>query len=87
MGAYNWSMRHASMILFIVSVVLFLIGFGQAVLALKNTASDSFIGGEPISGRIASFLIFLTGTFTALAAAAVPFIGAVAINRWDRRNE
>ncbi|MDQ2878120.1 MAG: hypothetical protein M3R41_03465 [Pseudomonadota bacterium] len=74
------------MILFLVSLVLFLIGFGQAVLGLKNTAGESMIAGEPVSAGVISFLLFLSGTFTSLAAAAVPFIGAVAINRWDRRN-
>lgn len=86
MGIYNWSMRHASMILFAVSAALFIIGFGQAILALKNTVGDTMVGGQPISAGLASFLIFLSGTFSALAAAAVPFIGAVAIDRWDRRN-
>lgn len=86
MGAYNWSMRHASMILFVISAVIFLIGFGQAVVSLNNTVGETAFGGQTISAGLASFLIFLSGTFTSLAAAAVPFIGAVAVNRWDRRS-
>lgn len=85
MGAYKWSMRHASMILFMVSGGLFLIGFGQAVLALKNFGSGTMIGGEPIGAGLASFLVFLSGTFTALSSAAIPFLGAVIIERWDRK--
>jgi uncharacterized membrane protein (DUF485 family) len=86
MGIYNWSMKRASVILFVISAVIFLIGLGQALLALKNTAGDAIIGGEPISVGVMSFLMLLTGTFTALSSAAIPFIGAVAIDRWDRRN-
>lgn len=83
---YNWSMRHASKILFIVSIVIFLIGFGQALLALKNASGDAIIAGESVGAGLMSFLILLTGTFSALGAAAIPFIGAVAIHRWDRRS-
>lgn len=79
-------MRHASMILFVVSAVIFLIGLGQAVMALKNAVGGSFIAGEPMSSGLVSFLMFLSGTFAAFGGAALPFLGAVAINRWDRRN-
>jgi hypothetical protein len=86
MNIYKWSMRHASMILFVISAVIFLIGLGQAILALKNTGGDAIVSGEPISAGLMSFLMLLTGTFTALSSAAIPYIGAVFINRWDRRN-
>ena len=85
MGAYNWSMRHASLILFFISAVLFLIGLGQALVAVKNAAANTMIGGQPIAAGLGSFLIFIGGTFAALSSAAIPFIGAVAINRWDQR--
>ncbi|GAA4009034.1 hypothetical protein GCM10022280_02290 [Sphingomonas swuensis] len=76
------------MTLFIVSFVIFLIGFGQALLALKNTSGNSgLVMGEPISERVEHLLLFVTGTFAALTSAALPFMGAVAIERWDRRNQ
>ncbi len=86
MGVYKWAMRHASMILFLIGAVIFLIGFGQAVLAIKNAGAETSIGGEMISARLTSLLLFLTGTFAALSSAAIPFIGAVVIDRWDRQN-
>lgn len=86
MKIYRAAMRNASMILFLISAVVFLIGFGQALVAVQNTAGSSGLSGEPISERVADLLMFLTGTFAALSSAAVPFIGAVAIERWDRRS-
>ncbi|MBO9622872.1 MAG: hypothetical protein J7500_09195 [Sphingomonas sp.] len=83
MGIYRWSMKHASMVLFVISAGIFLIGFGQALLLLKDTGGDSVIGGKPISAELTSILMFLLRTFGTLSSAAIPFIGAVAINRWD----
>jgi len=85
MNVYGWAMRHASVILFAVSFFIFLIGFGQAVLALENTGTSTMIGGEQISASVVSLLFFLSGTFSALSAAAIPFIGAVAVDRWDKK--
>ena len=85
MRVYNSAMRHASMILFFIAVVIFLISFGYSLLTINNGAETS-IGSELISAKLASLLLFLTSTFTALSTAVIPFIGAVAINRWDRQN-
>lgn len=75
MNVYGWAMRHALVIVFAISFVLFLIGIGQAVLALNTGGTGTLIGGEQISASLASFLLFLSGTFSALSAAAIPFIG------------
>lgn len=86
MRVYKWSMKYASVILFVISAVIFLIGLGQALFALKSSGGEAVVAGEPIGAGLMSFLLLLTGTFTALSSAAVPFLGAVAIDRWDRRN-
>jgi hypothetical protein len=86
MRAYHWAMRHASMILFYVSAVLFLIGLGNAVLVLKSTSDYFGTAGQAGGSGIASLLSFFANTFAALSSAAIPFLGAVAVNRWDRKN-
>ena len=83
MGVYRWAMRHASMILFVTAAAIFFIGIGQALLSLNNGAETSF-GGEVVSAKLTSVLLFLTSAFAALFSAAIPFIGAVAIHRWDQ---
>ncbi|MEP9359833.1 hypothetical protein [Sphingomonas sp. KR3-1] len=60
--------------------------FGQALLALKNAGHAAIIAGEPISSAPMFFLSMLTGTLAALSKAVLPFLGAVLINRWNRRN-
>ncbi len=85
MGFYKWAMRHASIILFVVSAAIFFISIAHALLSLNNGAETSF-GGEVISAKLASVFLFLSSIFAALSSAAIPFIGAVAIDRWDRQN-
>jgi hypothetical protein len=85
MSIYKWAMRHASVILFVISAAIVLIGFGQALLGIGGSGGETSIGGEPVSAKLVSLLVFFTGVFTALVSAAIPFIGAVVIHRWDRR--
>ena len=85
MSVYTWSMKHASVILFFVAAVIFLISFGYSVLSINNGAETS-IGSQLISAKLTSLLLFLSSTFTALSTAVIPFIGAVAIDRWDRQD-
>ena len=86
MSIYKWAMRHASMILFLISAAIILTGFGQALLGIGNSGGETSIGGEPVSAKLVSLLMFFTGVFTALVSAAIPFIGAVVIHRLDRQN-
>jgi hypothetical protein len=81
---YSWSMRHGSHILFALSAVLFLIGFGQALVSLQNTVGESYIAGERVSEGALQWVMFMTGALTALSTAVFPFIGALVIHRWDR---
>ena len=85
-AVHDWSMKHASAVLHGISVVLFLIGTGQAVLAMKTTVGNTLVGGAPVGAGFASFLVFLSGTFSALSSAAIPFIGAAFLHRWDAKN-
>ena len=85
MGFYKWAMRRGSVILFLASAFISLIGLAHAMFATRNTASPN-IGGALASDKLASLLLFLSSAFDALALASIPFIGAVIINRWDRQN-
>ena len=85
MSFHKWAMRHASMILFVTAAAIFFISIAHALLSLNNGAETSF-GSEVISAKLASVFLFLSSIFAALSSAAIPFVGAVAIDRWDRRN-
>lgn len=80
---YLWCMRNGSQLLFALSVVLFVIGFGQALLSLRNTVGQSLVAGEAVSEGVMEWLLFLNATLSAFGYAILPFIGAVAIHRWD----
>jgi len=81
---YRWAMQNAAPALFVVAAVLFLIGLGQALLGLKNTLGEAVFVGQPVSQGVAQWLLFLSGTFTAISSAVIPFAAAAALYRWDR---
>ena len=81
MSLYRWSMKAASRILFWISAVLFTLGILQAFYVLK----ESVFSEGPAAIGVAALLLVLNGT--SLGAAVLPFIGAVAIERWDRRSQ
>ena len=83
---YRWAMQNAAPMLFIVATVLFF-GIGQAFVGLKNTVGEAVFVGQPVGQEVAQWLLFLTGTFTALSSAALPFAAAALLYRWDRRGE
>ena len=86
MAAYKWTMKHASMILFVTALAMFFIGIGHALLSLNN-GTETTIGEQVISSNLTSLLIFSSAVFSALSSAAVPLIGAVAIDRWDQNRK
>jgi hypothetical protein len=78
-------MRRGSQILFAIAFVLFLIGFGQALVSFQNTVGGTqLIAGEPVGPRFAEWILLLGGVWQALSSAALPFIGALIVDRWDR---
>ena len=81
---FQWAMRDAAPVLFTVAAVLFLIGFGQALLSFQNAVGEAMFAGQPVSQGISQWLLFLTGTFTAISSAVLPFAAAAALYRWDR---
>jgi hypothetical protein len=81
---YRWAMQNAAPTLFVIAAVLFLIGVGQALLSLKNTVGEAVFVGQPVGQGVAQWLMFLTGTFTAISSAVLPFAAAAALYRWDR---
>lgn len=80
---YLWAMRNGAAILFGLSAILFLIGFGQALLSFQNTVGEASIAGVSMGAATMQWLMLLSGALTALSAAVLPFIGALAIYRWD----
>jgi hypothetical protein len=82
-SAYDFSMRHGSRILFGLSIALLLIGLGQAAAGLRTSIAQSSASGMPPPQTGIQWLLLLTGTFSAFSAAALPFIGAVLVHRWD----
>ena len=83
--AYRWAMQNAAPTLFVVAAVLLLIGIGQAFVGLKNTVGEAVFVGQSVGQETAQWLLFLTGTFTAISSAVLPFAAAAVLYRWDRR--
>jgi len=81
---YLWAMRNGSPILFAVAAILFLVGFGQALIGMRNTVGDGIIAGESLGQAGMQWIMFLSGTLAAFGSAAIPFFGALVIHRWDR---
>ena len=81
---YVWAMRNGSAILFAVAAILFLVGLAQALVGMRNTVGDSFVAGEPLGQAGTQWIMFLSGTLAAFSSAAIPFLGALVIHRWDR---
>jgi hypothetical protein len=84
-SCYRWAMHRASAILFGFSVVLFLVGFAQALLMLKSSTGGPMVAEQPFGERLADFL--LSGALAAFSSATLPFLGAVVVNRWDEKNK
>ena len=80
---YLWAMRNGAPVLFALSFVLFLIGFGQMLASVNTSMGQTFVNGQPVTEGAMNWLLLLTGTFSALSAAVLPFAVALAIYRWD----
>lgn len=70
MGVFRASIRNESVILFVISAIVFLIGFGQAIFAIENTAASYSVAGVAIGARAPSLRLFLSGTLAALNSVA-----------------
>jgi hypothetical protein len=81
---YLWAMRNGAPILFALSAILFLLGFAQALISMRKTIGDGLVAGVPLGEAGMQWVLFLGGTLTALSTAVLPFLGALAIHRWDR---
>ena len=82
MSFYRWCMRYGAAILFIIAgltLVLNLIGVFQ--LMSESTQATSFETG--VSNRPAELLLIIRAVLGAFGAAALPFFGALLINRLD----
>ena len=87
MSFYRWSMRYGAAILFVIALVQLVIGLIGPVHALLSTtgrmASD--LGYSPEVYPSQALQIQLQLLLNAFTTAALPFFGALLINRLDRR--
>ena len=85
---YHWSMRNGARILFMISLLLLLTGlwpvlYGLFSLTSEMSGSHYYTPEVEIAGMQSQMLI--QALINAVGAAALPFFGAVLIDRLDRR--
>jgi hypothetical protein len=81
MSFYRWCMRAGAPILFAIAVAQLALGLAAAI---RVATSDGTLGTV---GDAMSTLLTLQTLLGAVASAALPFFGALLIDRLDRRSE
>ena len=82
MSFFRWSMRYGAAILFVIALLTLVLNLVQVLQVVSQTSqSASYEVG--VSNRPAELLLILQATVAALGGAALPFFGALLINRLD----
>jgi hypothetical protein len=79
---YRWAMRNASMVLFIVSVLIFVVSFANYFF-LSGAAMNRALSEEGLTSS--KFVLFWGAIAQAFGSSVWPFLGAGLLYRLDRR--
>jgi hypothetical protein len=77
-------MRHGACVLFVIALLVLIGSFAGTVVNAPLFDRSSLLGQQQPTGHL---WLFVTGAINALHVAALPFFGAVLIDRLDRWRE
>ena len=84
-GLFAWSLRHGAMILFVIALLVFATSLLSYLTGFPGTELLESSGEKP--QPLANVWMILMGAANALHSAALPFFGALVIDRFDRWRE
>ena len=85
-GLFDWCLRHGAAILFVIALLVLVVTFLSFVTGVPG--SDLLDGtAQEKPQPLAHVWLIVTAAANALHTAALPFFGALVIDRLDRRRE